>query len=884
MDDYMRDAVINKNIRKPSVLSGDKAVVVGQSIWNFIAERYGRSNISNILNLTRIIRNEESSIASTLGIPYNQFIGEWKKYYTSMSGTVTNTYKLPETDFIVRKNKRNKFGYNEMALSPDGKYLAYSENYKGKYRVKIRRTERNKERSIMNGGYKVINQRIDPEIPLIDWRNNNVLGVVLVKQGKSYLNLYDINSNRIPRRKTRKSLESFNQVHSFDISDDGSAVVLSAVRNGKNDIFIFDLGRNTIKQITNDIYDDIDPRFMPNSTTALVFSSNRTSDSLQAGKAGFQVIDKDFDLFTYDPAQSTTLLTRIASTAGNEIQPVAQENTIFYLNDEHGIRQLHTYNSADKSSKQVSSFQQNIQAYDIDLAKGSFAFLMVKDGNHYIGFDANHDFNTAVSPVRTRRVETLEDRNGTTPAGTVAPVRDPSTARSDSSNVAPNNTAITLEEGEVDTDNYQFDVDAKKQREDNENRTRRSLLNPPVASTNRNKQNISVQGPFPYQSRFSADNIISSVLIDPLRGLGVLFTINMNDILEDHKIYGGVLGITDLRSSNFFGEYQYLKNRIDLGARYDKKTIFISRESTYQRYTLNKIQLTASYPFSVSSRVTLAPFYAGTRFTETSLNPRGLSLPDKNTSFGGLRAEYVFDNTTINGLNMIEGTRMKVRFENYYAFSQSDESFNNLTIDLRNYKRIHRDIIFATRLAYGQFGGKAKKSYLQGGMDNWIFNQKQDHERNNPLRVASEFDNRDLLFVEFVTPLRGFNYNKLFGNKFLLFNAEFRFPIIKYFYRGPITSNFFKNLQLVAFTDIGAAWTGKGPFSRQNSLNTIIKGGEGNPFEASVTNFKNPFLSGHGAGIRTLLLGYYVKFDVAWGVEDFVMSGPKYYLTFGYDF
>jgi hypothetical protein len=91
-------------------------------------------------------------------------------------------------------------------------------------------------------------------------------------------------------------------------------------------------------------------------------------------------------------------------------------------------------------------------------------------------------------------------------------------------------------------------------------------------------------------------------------------------------------------------------------------------------------------------------------------------------------------------------------------------------------------------------------------------------------------------------------------------------------------------LQLVAFTDIGAAWTGKGPFSRQNSLNTIIRGGNGNPFEASVTNFKNPFLSGHGAGVRTLLLGYYVKFDVAWGVEDFVPSGPKYYLTFGYDF
>lgn len=883
MDDYMRDAVVNKNLRKPSVASGDRAILIGQSIWNFIAERYGKSNISNILNLTRIIRNEESSIASTLGISYNQFIGEWRKYYTSMSGTVTSTYTLPQTDFIVRKNRRNKFGYNQMAISPDGKYLAYSENYKGKYHINIRQTGKNKKKVIMIGGSKVINQRIDPEIPLIDWRNNSALALIHVKEGKNYLSIYDINSKRLPRKKIRKSLDSFSQIQAFDISDDGTAAVLSASKNGRNDIFIFDLNRNSVRQVTNDIYDDIDPQFMPNSATAIVFSSNRSSDSLETGKTGFVIIDKDFDLFSYDISQSNAQLTRLVSSTGNETQAIVAENSIFYLNDNNGITHLHKFNTANNSFSQISAYQQNIQSYDINMATGSFAFLMNGEGNHYIGFDAGHDFNTTAPFARTRRSEMLEDRENPTQVSTVVPVNEGNSTRKDTTTI-PTASKLVLEPGEVDTDNYQFDADARKQKDENENRTRRTLLNPPVA-TNSRKQNISVQGPFPYQSRFSADNIISSVLIDPLRGLGVLFTINMNDILEDHKIYGGMLGITDLRSSNFFGEYQYLKNRIDFGARFDKKTIFLNQDNrNFQRYTLNKFQVNASYPFSVSSRITLAPFYAGTRYTETSLDPRQLGLPDKQTSFAGLRAEYVFDNTTVNGLNMIEGTRMKIRYENYQAFNNSAQSFDNLTIDLRNYKKIHRDIIFATRLAYGQFGGRDKKNYLQGGMDNWIFNNKEDHDKNNPLNFEPEVDNRDLLFVEFVTPLRGFKYNKLFGNKFLLFNAEFRFPIVKYFYRGPITSNFFKNLQLVAFTDIGAALTGKGPFSRQNSLNTVIKGGEGDPFEATVTNFKNPFLSGHGAGIRTLLLGYYVKFDVAWAIEDFVGSGPKYYLTFGYDF
>lgn len=882
MDDYMRDAVINKNLRKPSVLSGSRAVLTGQSIWNFIAERYGRSNISNILNLTRIIRNEESSIASTLGISYNQFIGEWKKYYASMSGTVTAGYTLPETDFIVRKNKRNKFAYNEMAFSPDGKYLAYSENVKGKYKVNIRRTDRKKVNTIMVGGSKVINQRIDPQIPLVDWRNNTTLAVVHVKEGKNYLTLYDINSRRLPRKKVRKSLESFNQIQSFDVSDDGTAVVLSAARNGKNDIFIYDLGRNSVKQITNDVYDDTYPQFMPNSSAAIVFSSNRTSDSLQASRTGFFIVEKDFDLFVYDPASSAAMLSRIAGSAGNELQAETTENGVFYLNDENGIKNLYKYSPSDNTTTQLSGYQQNIHSYDLHIPSGGFAFLMTKGGSPYIGYDAGHDFTTTASVIRTRRSETLEDRNGPAPSSTVStPVTKENSAAKDTVTSAATASKLVLEEGEVDTDNYQFDADVKKKDDTDNNRSRRSLLNPPLAA-NLRKQNITVQGPFPYQSRFSANNIISSVLIDPLRGLGVLFTINMNDILEDHKIYGGMLGFTDLRSSNFFGEYHYLKNRIDLGGRFDKKTIFMQREGRiFQRYTLNKLQFTASYPFSVSSRVTLAPFYAATKFTETGLSPSQISLGDKGTTFGGIRAEYVFDNTKVNGLNMIEGTRMKIRYENYKAVNNSSQSFDNLVIDLRNYKKIHRDIIFATRAAYGQFGGRAKKNYLQGGMDNWIFNQRAD-QPNDPLGIETAVDNRDLLFVEFVTPLRGFDYNKLYGNKFLLLNAEFRFPVVKYFYRGPITSNFFKNLQLVAFTDIGAAWTGRGPFSRQNSLNTVIK--KRNPFEASVTNFKNPFLSGHGAGVRTLLLGYYVKFDVAWGVEDFVTSGPRYYLTFGYDF
>ena len=216
--------------------------------------------------------------------------------------------------------------------------------------------------------------------------------------------------------------------------------------------------------------------------------------------------------------------------------------------------------------------------------------------------------------------------------------------------------------------------------------------------------------------------------------------------------------------------------------------------------------------------------------------------------------------------------------------------FRRLSLDLRHYQKIHRDLVLATRFAFSQSGGSSPKKSTLGGMENWIGSNTKEQVASNPLLVPNTlrneipYDYRDVFFLDFAAPLRGFRQGKLTGTSYMLFNAELRLPLIRYLYRGNITSNFLRNLQLVAFSDIGTAWTGNGPFSQQNSLNTEVVGGGSIPFRAVVTTFKNPFLIGYGAGIRTMLFGYFVKFDYAWGLEDKTVGKPIPYLTLGYDF
>ena len=107
MDDYVRDLLSKDDFKRLTKFSGKDATIVGQSIWNYIAENYGRSNISNILNLTRIIRNEENSIANTLGLPFRQFMFDWQFYYKSMAEQIKQSY-VSASDSIKVKNKNPK--------------------------------------------------------------------------------------------------------------------------------------------------------------------------------------------------------------------------------------------------------------------------------------------------------------------------------------------------------------------------------------------------------------------------------------------------------------------------------------------------------------------------------------------------------------------------------------------------------------------------------------------------------------------------------------------------------------------------------------------------------------------------------------------------------
>src|SRR5690606_25273604 len=265
----------------------------------------------------------------------------------------------------------------------------------------------NKEKIILSGGSKVINQRVDYQQPLISWADDHTLGVIGLKQGQYVFWLYDLSTkSKIPRE-----MDRFSNVRSFDFSGNGRLVVLSADFEGQNDLFLVSSRRDRVRRLTNDIYDDLDPSFVPGSNS-IVFSSNRTTDTLATGlKMPIADLTDNLNLFVLDLDTTTSVLSRITNTVSKDFAPLAiDRDNIIYLSDQRGIINLFRYNRQSGIYSQLTNFSSSIKHYDPNFPTSSLAVIATNDLKENIFYSSSFDINRQVFTPATRRTELQQAR------------------------------------------------------------------------------------------------------------------------------------------------------------------------------------------------------------------------------------------------------------------------------------------------------------------------------------------------------------------------------------------------------------------------------------------------------------------------------------------
>ena len=431
----------------------------------------------------------------------------------------------------------------------------------------------------------------------------------------------------------------------------------------------------------------------------------------------------------------------------------------------------------------------------------------------------------------------------------------------------------------------------------------------------------------PYFVRFSVDKVIAQVddnpivtryqLFDPsspqynAEPLSFSFKVGVTDLLEDYKIYGGIrFPFSSLNSSGeYFLTYENLKKRLDKKITFYRKSILNTTDGTLpftglplpddlisEDYSIktNYLEVALSYPLDVLNSFRFIFGLRSDKVVFKSEDSVSLNIPNQVQNWLSARSEYVFDNCLDVMTNIRYGTRVKFYAEvQKQVPTKSATLFNQLDIplptmnnkfftvfgfDARHYLKIYRQIIWANRVSGAASFGTDKLLFLMGGLDSWI---GSTFDNSTPINT-----NNGYAYETLATPLRGFDQNARNGDKFVLFNSELRIPLFTVLSNTPLKNELLRNFEIIGFFDAGTAWEGLSPFSNNNPLfNQVIPN---NSYDPSVLillkQYQNPILMGFGPGLRTSLLGFFLKLDAAWGYNTGQVGKPIYYFSFGLDF
>ncbi len=891
IDNDVMDAIKNDRFYKFNQLTGKDATMAGHAMWYYISETYGEALIPNLLYMTKVTRNPNNAFLYVLGTSVQNMTSDFTNVYAKRYFDYRDTTrKNPTTESVVMYPKKSRH-YYQLNVSPDGQKVLYATSEAGQYKVWLNTIGEKKKKRLLRLNPKL--ERIDDNsYPLLGWHpNNSIVSMIYERKNVLKIHTYDTET----KEKVKRNITGFEKVNSYSFSHDGKRLVMSAVKKGKgqSDIFIFTLNTGGVEQITNDSWDDNDPVFVDNSK-GILFESNRTHDTIKSNEDAklYFKFSRNNDIFFYNNVSKSNILYRVTSTPyANEIKPQEYgKGVISFIGDANGIynRYIGVLDSSISfvdtmehyryfyNAKAITNYQNNIREQHVNSKFSTLGEIIIE----------NKKEKLLVTPlVPFAQLTPVKLQNTYYKSGPVNMLADPDNikilnpVRVEETIPQKTDTTTKKQEG-IDFENYSVNNQKKDP-------TKEIKAQPTIArdnATTADPQNTNVKSSdelrFPiqqnYYTNFRTDQVVtqldnsflgtnyqrftgggSPVYLNP--GLNILVKIGLSDLFEDKRIVAGfrIAGSLD---------NEYLLS-------WENRTKQIDRQLVLHRQSFLKVNNTATgvrkiqthdarytwkLPFNEVTALKASIMYRNDRTVFASVGDLSLAQSNVYDNYGGAKLEFIYDNTRKRGLNLYNGTRFKLWAEYWRLIKEEQHDLVTMGFDFRDYRKIHRDLIWANRLAGATSLGTDRLIYYMGGVDNWI-NPQFDQSIN--IVKPEQYQ-----FQTLATNMRGFKQNVRNGNNFVVLNSELRFPIFKYLLNRPIRSDFIQNFQIVGFGDVGMAWYGTNPYSEENVLNKNVY--PGNPVTITIYNQKEPIVGGYGFGLRSRLLGYFIRVDFAWGVDD----------------
>ena len=856
-DMILRDIATNSNIPGVEQLDYYLAYKGGQSVYRFIAERYGEQKIGEIWANMKSRSSAEKGIEKSIGLDMKELTEAWHKWVRKEYWPdIADREELDDIATRLTDHKELKNYFNTgPSLNPDGTKIAMMSDRKGYADIfLIDAIEGKIEEKLVKGQRTPDLEELKWLNPRLSWSPDGKQIVLAVKSGeRDALIVVDVET----KKRKKYSFDEINELYTAAWSPTGNDIAFIGLNTDRTDLYLYNLKTEKLTRLTNDWASDFEPNWSPDGSK-IIFASQR---DVKNGKVPEDDLKNwatspynQTDLFIYD--LTTNRITQVTDSPWNENYPAwaNTENKIFFTSDAEGVSNLYIRDM--DSGRQVAVTNVLTGIFQPDLSKDDSRLVFA--GYAEYGWDVF---------IINNPLDLFEEPREVKPTVYARSIKE-----------------VWKAPDEHKRFDYPSPEDVKRSythRVDTEQSYTNYIFAPRYQSGFREEPDSSMalqdtmsykdeNGEFvvnPYKTKFSLDLIDSQAGYSTFWGFQGSTVFAFSDVLGDHQLIFGTELYVDLENSDYYLSYQYLKNRTNYAITGFHNANFWYY-SLYYLYRLRNwgVDISVSHPFSRLSRIELAA--TSYNVEQKWINIYTGQLLEKPVVINTIlpRAAFVFDNTLWSYFYPIDGWRWRLDVTASPKYNDTSLEFQTIQADIRRYFKLNREYSFALRLSGGLSEGPNAQRFFLGGESNWINQKWRDYVLDNDNESLLE----DIYFSDFVTPLRGARYYERSGTRYFLTNIEFRYPFIKYLALGwplPLTMG---GLQGITFLDFGGAWYGNDfhPFAGDPNYGTVM----------------DDLVSGFGVGTR-IFMGYFMlKIDCAWRYDMIKVWSPQWYFSLGLDF